>query len=94
MQVYERVREYIEANHIKQKSVAEAASIPNVTFNAMLNGKRKMYAEDLRAICFALNVSADIFFGLNSTYSVAPLNWKNRRFIPKGKSHTEVYGKM
>lgn len=61
MQVYEKVREYIENNHLKQKSVAEAACIPNVTFNAILNGKRKMYAEDLKAICIALNVSADIF---------------------------------
>lgn len=61
MLVYERVREYLDIHGLKQKSVAEAACIPNVTFNAMLNGKRKMYAEDLRAICIALGVSADIF---------------------------------
>lgn len=64
MQVYEKVREYIEDHHLKQVSIARAAGIPNVTFNAILNGKRRMYAEDLKAICFALNVSADMFVGL------------------------------
>ena len=61
MQVHEKVREYIDAHYLKQKAVAEAAGIPNVTFNAILNGKRKMYAEDLKAICSALGVSADRF---------------------------------
>ena len=61
MQIYEKVRKYIDERGFKQKAVAEAANIPNVTFNAMLNGKRKMYAEDLKAICIALNVSADTF---------------------------------
>lgn len=66
MQVYEKVREYINVRGLKQKSVAEAAHIPNVTFHAMLHGKRKMYAEDLRAVCIALNVSADIFIAQKS----------------------------
>lgn len=61
MKIYEKVREYITSHHLIQKSVAQAAGIPSVTFNAMLNGKRKMYAEDLGAICWALGVSADIF---------------------------------
>lgn len=30
-------------------------------FAAIMNGKRTMYAEDLRAICFALNVSPEQF---------------------------------
>ena len=63
MQVYEKVREYIDTHHLKQKSIAEAAGIPNVTFNAMMNGKRKMYADDLCDICRVLGVSADIFIG-------------------------------
>lgn len=61
MHVYERVREYIDAHHINQKSIAEAADIPNTKLSAILSGKRKMYAEDLKAICVALNVSADTF---------------------------------
>ncbi len=61
MRVYEKVYQYIEENHLKQVSVAEAANIPNSIFNAMLHGKRTMYADDLKAICEALNVSADEF---------------------------------
>lgn len=61
MRVHEKVYKYIEDNHLKQISIAEAANIPNPIFNAMLHGKRTMYAEDLKAICEALGVSADIF---------------------------------
>ncbi len=61
MYVYEKVRKYIDENGIKQITVAKKAGIPNVTFNAIMNGKRTMYAEDLRAICIALNVSPEIF---------------------------------
>lgn len=67
MYVYERVREYINNHGLKQKAVAEAAHISNTTFNAMINGNRKMYAEDLRAICIALKVSADEFIETNKT---------------------------
>lgn len=61
MQIYEKVRTFIDERGLKQKSVAESAGIPNATFNAMMNGKRKMYAEDLKAICIALNVPASTF---------------------------------
>lgn len=61
MYVYEKVRKYIDENGIKQVAVAKKAGIPNVTFNAIMNGKRTMYAEDLREICIALNVSPEIF---------------------------------
>ena len=57
MQVYEKVRSYIMERGVKQKEVAQRCNIPASTFSAMLNGKRKMYAEDLRAICYALEVS-------------------------------------
>lgn len=69
MKIYQKVKRYIEDHYLKQKSIAEAAGIPNATFNAMLNGKRKMYAEDLKAVCLALGVSADIF--INETESDA-----------------------
>ena len=61
MHVYERVREYIEEQGLTESDVAEAAGIPNVTFSAMMSGKKKMYADDLRAVCVALKVSADRF---------------------------------
>ncbi len=59
--VYEKVRAYIDKNGIKQVAVAQKAGIPKVTFNAIMNGKRTLYADDLRAICLALNVSPELF---------------------------------
>ena len=61
MRVYERVRSYIDKMGYKQVSVAEKSGIPNTTFNAIMNGKRTLYADDLRAICIALNVSPELF---------------------------------
>ena len=61
MKVYERVRQYIDDRGIKQVVIAEKAGIPKNTFNAIMNGKRTMYADDLRAICLALNVSPELF---------------------------------
>ena len=61
MGVYEKVRAYIDENGLKQVTVAQKAGIPKATFNAMMNGKRTIYADDLRAICLALNVSPELF---------------------------------
>lgn len=61
MYIYEKVREFIDKEGLKQNSVAKKAGIPVATFNAILNGKRTMYAEDLKAICEALNVNSSTF---------------------------------
>ena len=61
MEVYKKVRAYIEENGYKQLAVAQKTGMSKVTFNAMMNGKRTMYADDLRAICLALNVSPEVF---------------------------------
>lgn len=61
MEVYKKVRAYIEDNGYKQVAIADKAGISKVTFNAMLNGKRTMYADDLKAVCMALNVSPELF---------------------------------
>ncbi|MDP4120784.1 MAG: helix-turn-helix transcriptional regulator [Bacillota bacterium] len=66
MSVYEKVRNYIDDNGLKQVAVAQKAGISNATFNAILNGKRTLYAEDLRAICLALNVSPETFIEVKS----------------------------
>lgn len=61
MEVYKKVKEYIEENGYKQLAVAQKAGFSKVTFNAMMNGKRTMYADDLKAVCLALNVSPELF---------------------------------
>lgn len=66
MRVYEKVRAYIDEQGLKQKTVAERAGIPNVTFNAIMNGKRTLYADDLRSICIALQVSPELFIEVKS----------------------------
>lgn len=67
MKTYERVRLYIEEKGLKQSAVANRCGIPKVTFSAMMNGKRKMYAEDLVAICIALNEPPETFIKLPTT---------------------------
>ena len=66
MRVYEKVRAYIDEQGLKQKTVAERAGIPNVTLNAIMNGKRTLYADDLKAICIALQVSPELFIEVES----------------------------
>ncbi len=66
MRVYEKVRAYIDEQGLKQKTVAEKAGISNVTFNAIMNGKRTLYADDLKAICIALQVSPELFIEIKS----------------------------
>ena len=60
MRVNERVKKYIDDNHMKQVSISRDMNIPNPIFNAMVNGKRKMYADDLESFCRVVGVSADL----------------------------------
>lgn len=66
MYVYEKVRAYIVESGLKQVAVAKKAGISKATFNAILNGKRTLYADDLRDICLALNVSPEVFIDIHS----------------------------
>ena len=61
MKVYKKVREHIIANGYKQVAIAKKAGISKATFNAIMNGKRTLHADDLSAICIALNVSPELF---------------------------------
>lgn len=74
MRVYEKVRSYIDDVGLKQVAVAQKAGISKVTFNAIMNGKRTMYADDLRAICLALNVSPELFIDVKKACPHVPQN--------------------
>lgn len=67
LRVYQKVREYIEEKGIKQVVVAQKAGISKTTFNAIMNGKRTLYADDLRAICIALDVSPEVFIKVDNS---------------------------
>lgn len=61
MRVYEKIRIYIDKHGLKQVAIAAKAGIPYDVFIAMLNGKKALYADDLRSICIALNISPEFF---------------------------------
>ena len=61
MSVSGKVRAYLGENGMKQKDVAEKANISYAVFKAMMAGHRKIYAEDLCAICYALKVKPELF---------------------------------
>lgn len=56
-----RIREYIEKAGLKKCVIAEKAGIPETTFSAILNEKRKITVEEYFAICDALQVSIGLF---------------------------------
>ena len=61
MPVYMRVRTYLEEKNLDVVDVAEMAGIDPVHFEEMMDGISPMFAEDIRAICLALDVSANNF---------------------------------
>lgn len=61
MRVYENVRAYIKKNGLNQSSIAKKAGISAKNFDAILNGKQTLCLDDLRAICYALNVRPEKF---------------------------------
>lgn len=71
MKVYEKVREYILINGCKQVAIAKKAGIPNAAFHAIMTGKRTLYADDLSAICLALNVSPELFIEVNQSSKIS-----------------------
>ncbi len=69
MEVYQKVRQYLEVNGYPQGVVAQRAGIADGAFAAMMNGRRKMYADDLRAICLALRVKPEVFIDVSTKHS-------------------------
>lgn len=61
MRVYENVCTYIKKNGLNQSSIVKKAGISVKNFDAILNGKQTLDLEDLRAICYALNVRPEKF---------------------------------
>lgn len=56
-----RLRDYILASGLKYQWVAERAGIPYMTFSNMINGRRKLTADEFFRVCDVLGVSADVF---------------------------------
>lgn len=61
MYVFEKIRTFIDTRGIDPVSLAEAAGIPPAIFSAILQGKKKLYADELKAICIALDLPVSNF---------------------------------
>jgi transcriptional regulator with XRE-family HTH domain len=59
--VYKKVRQYLEDHGIRQNFVARKINISASTFNAIMTGQRRMFADELRTICEVLNVTPEVF---------------------------------
>lgn len=55
------IKSYLDENGIKYSFVAEEAGIPANVFSSILNGKRKIVAEEYFTICFILKVDTNFF---------------------------------
>ena len=55
------IKTYILASGLKIVAIADKSDIPANTLSAILNGKRKITAEEYFSICEALNVPLEKF---------------------------------
>lgn len=65
MVVQQRVADYVKEMGIKQTTICEKTGIRIDTMSAMLNGKRKMSADEFEKICIALNKAPNDFMCLD-----------------------------
>lgn len=56
-----KIKKYLDINGIKYSFVAEKIKMPMNMFSPLLNGKRKMTAEEYLLICEAIGVDANYF---------------------------------
>ncbi|MCM1052495.1 MAG: helix-turn-helix domain-containing protein [Ruminococcus sp.] len=66
MKVYQKVALYIAENGVKQKFISDKTGIAENTLSMILNGKRKMDADEFVEIIIALGVDANYFIINNS----------------------------
>lgn len=62
-----RLREILDARHIKQKDFAEAVNMPQQTVSNYATGKRQADYASLVRICDELGVTLDYLLGRSST---------------------------
>lgn len=59
--IAERIADYIRTAGIKQKVIAQKAGYSERQLSAMLNGNRKIWAEDYERLCKALGKDPNYF---------------------------------
>ena len=63
MTVNEKIKKYLEEHGITQTFIEKKTGLSQDKVSKLLNGKRKVSAEELGLIASALNVDANIFLG-------------------------------
>jgi len=58
----QKIKSFAEEKGLKFSTIADRAGIPTNTFSAMINGKRRITAEEYFSICEALEVSVTYFY--------------------------------
>ena len=61
MYTYQKVRAYIDEQGYELLTISKKTGIPYQKFNAILNGTQTMFADDLQAICYALQIPPEAF---------------------------------
>lgn len=61
MKTYERMKNYILKNHLKQNSIAQDMGLLPSTFSMILNGERRITADELGDFCKSVRQSPELF---------------------------------
>lgn len=61
MSINERLSVYVSENGIKQVYIAQKTGLTPDTVSKMLNGSRRILADEFLLICNALNIDPNIF---------------------------------
>lgn len=61
MKIYQKISKYISENGIKQKYISEKSGIAENVLSMILNGKRKLDADEFIEIILVLGVDANYF---------------------------------
>ncbi len=69
MKVYQKISKYIEEHGIKQKYISEKTGIQENVLSMILNGQRKLTADEFIEIIIALKVEPNIFIDSISSNS-------------------------
>lgn len=59
------IKAFINGKGLKQVFISKKTGIPSYALNAILNGKRNIYAHEYISICKALGVPLDTFIADN-----------------------------
>lgn len=61
MNLAKKLNDYVNENDIKQIYIAQKTGLAEDTVSQMLNGNRRILADEFLLICTALNIDPNIF---------------------------------